>query len=127
VLAQAMVAHPEMVSGDGRSDLVLARAGRGDWVPKIGAEAVQAMGISSAGLGIAIKIDDGARRALLPVTIAALDQAGLLDAATRATLAPQAAPVQRNYRGIVTGDIRPIFVLDNSRGALTGAAIHRLH
>jgi L-asparaginase II len=43
VLADAMVAHPEMVSGDHRSDLALMRAGRGDWVTKIGAEGLQAI------------------------------------------------------------------------------------
>ena len=36
-LVDAMTAHPEMVSGAGRSDLALATAGRGDFVAKIGA------------------------------------------------------------------------------------------
>ncbi len=126
-LAGAMIAHPEMVSGEGRSDLALARAGGGDWVPKVGAEAVQAIGIRSRGLGIALKLDDGARRALLPVTIAALDQAGVLHNGARSTLAPYARPVQHNYRGLATGEIRSVFVLDNHGGTLAGPAIHRLH
>ena len=45
VLADAMTAHPEMVSGEHRSDLELTQAGRGDWVAKIGAEGVQAIGL----------------------------------------------------------------------------------
>ena len=49
MLADAMVAHPEMVSGEGRSDLALIQAGRGDWVAKIGAEGVQAIGVRSRG------------------------------------------------------------------------------
>jgi L-asparaginase II len=69
-----MTTAPEMVSGEGRSDLALTRAGRGDWVCKVGAEAVQAIGIRSRGWGIAIKVADGGRRALLPATIAALEQ-----------------------------------------------------
>lgn len=121
-LARAMTAHPEMVSGEGRSDLVLARAGRGDWVPKIGAEAVQAIGMRSRGVGIAIKLDDGARRALLPVTIAALEQAGLLDGEAREALAPHAEPELRNYRGQVTGRLQATFVLDRSARALNGAS-----
>jgi len=126
-LAQAMVAHPEMVSGEGRSDLVLARAGGGDWVPKIGAEAVQAIGLRSRGVGIAIKLDDGARRALLPVTIAALGQAAFLDDRAREILAPHVTPEVRNYRGLVTGDIRPVFVLDSPErrlGSASGGALH---
>lgn len=111
-LAQAMVAHPEMVSGEGRSDLALTRAGRGDWVCKVGAEGVQAIGVRSRGLGLAIKIDDGARRALLPITIAALDQAGWLDDHARASLAALAAPVLRNCRQTLVGEIRACFVLD---------------
>jgi hypothetical protein len=56
VLADAMTAHPEMVSGEGRSDLALMRAGRGDWVAKIGAEGVRGSGVRGAGIGIAIKV-----------------------------------------------------------------------
>lgn len=126
-LARAMTAHPEMVSGEGRSDLVLARAGGGDWLPKIGAEAVQAIGMRRRGVGIAIKLDDGARRALLPVTIAALEQAGLLDGRAREALAPHAAPVLRNYRGLVTGGLRATFVLDKSERALRGVCGGAVH
>ena len=56
------------------------RAGRGDWVTKIGAEGVQAIGIRSRGWGIAVKVADGAKRGLHPATVAVLDQLGLLDA-----------------------------------------------
>jgi L-asparaginase II len=97
-----------MVSGEGRNDLALARAGRGDWLAKIGAEAVQTIGITSRGWGIAIKVVDGAKRGLHPATVAVLDQLGLLDAAQRAELAPWREPVVRNYRGIATGAVRPV-------------------
>jgi len=111
-LRAAMIAHPEMVSGEGRSDLALVRAGRGDWVAKVGAEGVQAIGISSRGWGIAIKVADGAARGLLPATVAALDALGLLDDTRRAALAPWREPLVRNTRGIVTGTVRPVLVLD---------------
>jgi L-asparaginase II len=111
ILADAMVAHPEMVSGDGRIDLALMRAGRGDWVAKIGAEGVQAIGVRSSGWGIAIKVIDGAKRGLHPATVEVLDQLGLLDAAQRALLAPWREPLIRNYRGITTGAVRPRVVI----------------
>jgi L-asparaginase II len=107
-----MIAHPEMVSGEGRSDLALMRAGQGDWVAKVGAEGVQAIGISSRGWGIAIKVADGAARGLLPATVAALDALGLLDDTRRAALAPWREPPVRNTRGIVTGAVRAALVLD---------------
>ena len=40
-VAHAMSRHPELVSGQGRNDLALMRAGRGDWVTKVGADGVQ--------------------------------------------------------------------------------------
>jgi L-asparaginase II len=111
-LARAMVAHPEMVSGERRNDLALMRAGRGDWVTKIGAEGVQAVGIASRGWGIAIKVADGAARGLHPATVAVLEQLELVDAAARSELAGWGRPDVRNYRGTVTGDIRGVVVLD---------------
>ena len=121
ILADAMTAHPEMVSGEGRNDLAYMRAGRGDWVTKVGAEGVQAIGIRSAGIGIAIKVVDGAKRGLHPATVAVLDQLGLLDAGQRALLAPWREPDVRNYRGIVTGRVTPVVVVDSVRtGATAG-------
>jgi hypothetical protein len=110
-LRDAMVAFPEMVSGTGRPDAALMAAGRGDWVAKVGAEGVQAIGIASLGIGIAVKVADGAKRALLPVVVAVLDQLGLLDAARREVLTPYARPNVLNYRGIITGTIEPVVEL----------------
>lgn len=106
-LAQSMRAHPEMVSGDKRNDLTLMRAGRGDWVTKVGAEGVQALGVRSKGWGIALKVVDGNARGLHPATVAVLDQLGLLDDTQRSELSAWREPVLRNYRGIVTGKVSP--------------------
>ena len=112
VLADAMTAHPEMVSGEGRTDLDLARAGRGDWVAKIGAEGVQAIGLRAAGIGIAVKVADGNKRVLRPVVASLLEQLGLMDGGRRAALASWFEPVLRNYRGTATGRLEACFVLD---------------
>jgi L-asparaginase II len=107
-LAQAMRAHPEMVSGERRNDLILMRAGRGAWVTKVGAEGVQALGVRGKGWGVAIKVVDGNARGLHPATVAVLDQLGLLGEAQRAELAAWREPTLRNYRGIVTGKVSPV-------------------
>jgi L-asparaginase II len=89
-------------------------AGGGDWVAKIGADAVQAIGVRSAEIGIAIKIADGNSRALHPAVYATLDQLGLLarlDAGQRAAIEPYRQPLIRNARGTEAGDIRPLFTL----------------
>jgi L-asparaginase II len=110
-LRDAMTAHPDMVSGQARCDLAYMQAGAGDWVSKVGADGVQALGIRSAGLGIAIKIADGAPRALHTATDSVLDQLGLLDAGRRAQLAHYRAPALTNVRGTVVGAVRAAFTL----------------
>jgi L-asparaginase II len=116
-LAQAMTAHPEMVSGTARSDLALMHAGRGDWVTKVGAEGVQAIGVRSHGLGIAVKVADGAKRGLYPAVVAVLEQLGLVDAPAREILAPWGRREVHNYRGLPTGEVRSVVVLDKGRAA----------
>jgi L-asparaginase II len=111
-LARAMSAHPEMVSGERRNDLILMHAGRGDWVTKVGAEGVQAIGVRSRRLGIAIKVIDGNARGLHPATVAILDQLGLLDDEQRAQLESWREPVIRNYRGVATGRVAPEVTLE---------------
>lgn len=116
-LREAMVAHPEMVSGEGRSDLLLSQTGAGDWIAKIGAEGVQAIGVRSRGLGLAIKVADGSKRGLFPAVVAVLDQLGLLDQGRRARLAAMREPTLLSFRGAPTGIVRPVVVLDRSAGS----------
>jgi L-asparaginase II len=91
------------------------QSGRGDWVTKIGAEGVQAIGIRSRGLGIALKVADGQKRGLYPAVVSVLDQLGLLDAPARDALAPGGRRALANYRGTVTGEVRGVVVLDKGR------------
>jgi L-asparaginase II len=114
MLFDAMTGRPDLVSGEGRSDLRLMTAGGGDWVAKVGADAVQAIGVRSAGIGIAIKVADGASRALHTATVSVLDQLGLLDARRRDQLEVLRQPPIQNARGSVAGDIRPIFTLQRA-------------
>lgn len=111
VLFDAMSAYPELVSGTGRSDLAISLAGQGDWVAKAGAEGVQAIGVRSRGLGIAIKILDGNARALAAITLAVLDQLGLLKLSKQTQLADIAQPSLLNCKERVVGKISPAFAL----------------
>ena len=98
-LFDAMTGHPDLVSGEARCDLAYMSAGAGDWVSKVGADAVQTIGIRSAGIGIAIKIADGATRSLQAATFSVLDQLGLLDTRRRALLEHYRQPALTNVRG----------------------------
>lgn len=110
-LSQAMTTHPELVSGTGRNDLALMRAGRGDWVSKIGADGVQCVASKSRGVGFAIKVQDGARPPLYAATIEVLEQLGWLDDAQRAELAPWRQHTITNARGLHVGERKPVFQL----------------
>lgn len=110
-LSAAMMAHPELVSGTGRHDLALMRAAPGDWVAKAGADGVQAIGIRSVGLGIAVKIIDGNPRAAVVATLGVLDQLGLLGEAQREAIAALARPEIRNAGGLLTGEVRSMSAL----------------
>jgi L-asparaginase II len=59
----AMVAHPWLVGGTGRFDTEAMQMGSGQFVVKMGAEGVHVAVHPASGLGFALKIDDGARRA----------------------------------------------------------------
>jgi L-asparaginase II len=77
-VANAMRAHPEMMSGTGATDARLMRAVPG-LLAKGGAEGVLAAAVPDVG-AVAIKIDDGAARATPPVLVAALGRLGLTSA-----------------------------------------------
>ena len=106
----AMTAHPEYVSGTGRSDLHFARAGGGDWVAKVGADGVQVVGVRSRGLGIALKVADGRSEARFVAAFAVLHALGLV-AQDDPELSRYARPAIRNARGTVTGEMRAAFEL----------------
>jgi L-asparaginase II len=107
----AMSKNPGLVSGERRPDLALMTTGQGDWAAKGGAEAMQAIAVKSRGIGIVIKISDGGTRALHPVTVAVLQQLGLLEDPQSTPMAAYHQPLQRNMRGVVTGRIQPVVEL----------------
>ena len=100
-VAQAMRAHPQLVAFDGALDTELMRVQDG-LVAKIGAEGVLAVGLPD-GRGLALKVADGAMRAL--------DVAGV--AVARATLGLRLAGEALDALGAP--------VLFNSRGEAVGA------
>jgi L-asparaginase II len=109
-IVAAMTAHPDLVAGTGRSDTVLMRAAKGRAAMKAGAEAYYAGIVPEAGLGIALKIDDGAGRAAETAIAAILDKLGLVDG-DRVARAFVVAPIL-NTRGAEVGERRPAAILN---------------
>ncbi|MBE9041284.1 asparaginase [Oscillatoriales cyanobacterium LEGE 11467] len=75
-IVRAMTHHPSMVSGDGEFDTELMRLSEGELVSKAGAEGIQCVGRVGEGMGLAIKVADGAKRAKRAAAIHILRQMG---------------------------------------------------
>jgi L-asparaginase II len=103
-IVRAMTAHPDLVAGTGRVCTELMRQGAGKLIVKTGAEGVFAAVLLDKGLGVAIKIDDGATRAAetaiaaVLVRLSALEDSGSAHALSH-------APVL-NTRGAIVGERR---------------------
>jgi L-asparaginase II len=130
-ITSAMMAYPEMISSATEFDCRLMQVGAGKIICKRGAEGYQAIGLlpgaihaDSPGIGIAIKImegDLGQRKPDLTaysrvrpaVTLEILNLLGGLSEAQLNELS-EFGPVKpvTNHRGIVVGESRPIFTLE---------------
>jgi L-asparaginase II len=100
-----MAAHPGMVSGRGRFDTMIIGASAGRILSKGGAEGVHAAALPDTGIGVAVKIDDGGKRAAEAAMAAVL--LDLRPAGPAASvLAGYARQPLRNTLGAVIGEIR---------------------
>lgn len=101
-VADAMRAHPEYVAGDGELDALAMRAVPG-LLAKIGAEAVYAAALAD-GRALAIKIDDGATRALPALLAESLRR---LDVAASDVAGFGTVPLLGGGKPV--GGLRPVF------------------
>jgi L-asparaginase II len=114
-IKEAMSDFPEMFSGEGRFDLALMRALPGNIVCKVGAEAIEGIGLAEPAVGIAVKIHDGNQRALYPVCIEVLRQLGIIEEPGRvASFKGFIEPEIRNAMNILTGAVKAEFSLKKS-------------
>ncbi len=103
----ACAANPYLVAGTGRfCTRVMAHFG-GRVLVKGGAEGVLCGALPEAGLGIAVKCDDGAARAAEVVMAVLISRLLALDDADRGALAPLVQPGLRNWNGVEVGVLRP--------------------
>jgi L-asparaginase II len=107
----AMTAHPDLVSGTDRNDAAFMRAGRGDWVSKIGADGVQSVASRSRQQGFALKITDGNRIAATAATIEVMAQLGWMDESQAAELEVWRSAKIDTITGKTVGQRRAAFTL----------------
>jgi L-asparaginase II len=104
-IRDACLAHPEMVGGSEKFDTLFMRAFGGRVFTKTGAEGVFVAAIPEKGIGLALKVRDGADRAS-QVAVAGLVESLLeLDEVTRKSLSSLANPQLFNWNGLRVGEI----------------------
>jgi L-asparaginase II len=118
-IVEAMTSFPEMVGGtSGRFDTELLRVAGGKLICKVGAEAVYSVGVLPCpryprGLGIAVKVEDGAYRGMTPAVLETLRQLGVLEETEISQLVAYHKPSIDNRRGVRVGQVRAVFQLED--------------
>ena len=103
-IGSAMLANPFLVGGTDRFDTVLMEEAPGI-VCKIGAEGVHSAAVVSAGIGVALKVEDGGSRAQYPALLALLQHLGALPDPLPPRLAEISRKPVRDTRHEVVGEI----------------------
>ncbi len=103
----AMMAEPFMVAGTDRFCTKVMNAIPGKVVIKVGAEGVYCGALPEQGLGICLKVTDGAARACEVVMGQVLRHLGVIDDVMAEELGKTLTPEVRNWAGTPVGLIRP--------------------
>lgn len=104
-IIRAMTHHPALVAGEGCFDTELMRLTEGELVSKSGAEGVQCIGRVGEGMGLAIKVLDGAKRAKYATAIHLLQQLGWISPTIAETLSETYMTLSNFKRLEVTGEL----------------------
>jgi L-asparaginase II len=102
----AMVTHPEYVAGTDRLDTALMRAAGRRVVTKVGAEGYYCAIVPSQKIGVALKVEDGSKRAAEPAIVAALAHIEAIHAEELSALTSFTRPEILNTRNEVVGYLR---------------------
>ena len=105
-MSRAMLTHPDLVAGEGRFDTELMSRSHGQVLSKGGAEGVQCLSRIGEGLGVAIKVEDGARRAKQAVALHLLRELEWLTPTSLDELEQQVLIVNNGVTLEVSGTLR---------------------
>jgi L-asparaginase len=104
-IVRAMTHHPAMVAGVGEFDTELMGLAPGELISKSGAEGVQCIGRLGEGMGLTIKVMDGAKRAKYAVAIHLLQQMGWISPSAAQSLSEQFMILGKYKRLEVIGEL----------------------
>ena len=104
--ASAIRANPFLLGGTERFDTMLIEETGGRVSSKVGAEGVHSVTVPGMGIGLAVKVEDGALRAQHIAVLRALQLIGVLSDELTPRLAEWALKPIRNTRGEIVGEVR---------------------
>ena len=104
-IVRAMTHHPDLVAGPDAFDSELMRLTTGRLVSKSGAEGIQCIGQVGQGMGLAVKVRDGAKRAKHAVAVHLLKQLGWLTPEVSEELADNYMVLSEYKRLDIQGDL----------------------
>jgi len=104
-IVRAMTRYPHMVAGEGAFDTELMGLSEGELVSKSGAEGIQCVGRVGEGMGLAIKVVDGSKRAKYATAIHLLQQMGWITPSIADTLTEKFMSLGNYKRLDVVGEL----------------------
>jgi L-asparaginase II len=105
-IVHAMQTRPFLIGGTDRFDSILIEETEGAVISKIGAEGVHSIAVPARGLGIAVKVEDGAQRAQFAGVVRVLQYFDVLPSRLPPRLDEFLHRPIRNTRGEVVGELR---------------------
>ncbi|XLQ12339.1 MAG: asparaginase [cyanobacterium endosymbiont of Epithemia adnata isolate EadnSB Bon19] len=107
-IVRAMTYYPKMIAGEGAFDTELMRLTEGELVSKSGAEGIQCVGLVGQGMGLAIKVIDGSKRAKYATALHLLRSMGWIVPSIVETLAEKFVSFSNYKRLEVIGELSMI-------------------
>ncbi len=110
-ISRSMLSNPDLIAGPGYFDSELTKRAHGQLISKGGAEGIQCIGRCGEGIGIAIKVEDGSKRAKHAVALSILKQLDWITPTALQELELELLAINSNVKLRVNGQLE---FLENS-------------
>lgn len=104
-IVRAMTYYPRLIAGEGAFDTELMQLTEGELVSKSGAEGIQCVARVGEGMGLAIKVIDGSKRAKFAIALHLLRQMGWISPSVAENLSEKFLNLSQYKRLEVIGDM----------------------
>ncbi len=105
-ISRAMMRHPELIGGEGRFDTEVIKRAHGQLICKGGSEGIQCLSKAGESMGIAIKVEDGSKRAKQAAALHILKQLEWMTPISLQELEEQVLMINPGVQLEVAGELR---------------------